>query len=216
MAQEVVSAALAPHAPQLDGDAFVSQTYKQLLHRAAGARGGLQACMVRLAAGVPKTKILAELQAAPKARSTARNLPDAQQPPTPATSPRAANPAAYGDSAAATRVNHVNELLALPDDQFLKAVYWNILGRPIDAQGEAVHAERLRQGWSRMFVVRAIHTSQEGQAVGRVLPGLRRALARYEKAQRRSLEGWYRRSVLGAESDLPSNRMLRAVYRSIC
>jgi hypothetical protein len=57
--------------------------------------------------------------------------------------------------------------------------------------------------------------SEEGKAHGIKLAGLRKALERYAKAQRRSWGGWYFRSVLGVESDLPLERQLRAAHMAL-
>lgn len=118
--------------------------------------------------------------------------------------------------AASAPAAHVSALLAAADDRaFLEAAYLQLLGRPIDAEGLTTHAQLLRQGWSRSYVVRELHRSPEGQQAGITLAGLQIVITRYSKAQRRSWSGWYWRHVKGVESDLPRDREMRAIYRHL-
>jgi hypothetical protein len=63
-------------------------------------------------------------------------------------------------------------------------------------------------------MVKGMAMSEEGRAMQTKLPGLSKALKLYAKAQRRSWGGWYYRSVLGVESDLPLERQLRAANQA--
>ena len=112
-------------------------------------------------------------------------------------------------------VAHINELLELDGIPFIKAAYVALLGREVDEEGGGNYARRLRDGWSKMSLVKGMAWSEEGKALGKKLPGLATALTRYAKAQRRSWGGWYYRSVLGVESDLPLERQLRAAHQAL-
>jgi len=217
--------AMEPSMMALDDDAFVRQAYLRLLGRAADAVG-LQGYLEQLQQGVDRTVIYQDLARseeairyearrqqmrksmtvyAPAARSTAVV-------PMPTWWPAQSSVSWEGP---APEVAHVNELLELDGVAFIKAAYIALLGREVDSEGGQVYLQRLRDGWSRMSIVKNLCTSEEGKTFGSRLPGLSVALSRYAKAQRRSWGGWYYRSVLGVESDLPMERHLRATHLAL-
>ena len=123
---------------------------------------------------------------------------------------QAALQASVADLPVRPRAGHVNELLDLPFDDFVKTAYVSVLDRKADPEGLALYAGLLKQGWSRSYVLCELLNSDEGRGLAVSLPGLKGLARRYPKAQARSLRGWYHRSVKGAESDLPQDRALRA------
>ena len=107
--------------------------------------------------------------------------------------------------------SNVAELLALDGGAFVMAAYMATLGRSADEGGYNHYLHLLDTGWSKMHVLSSLLASEEGKATVVNLDGLDARLKAYHKAQRRSWGGWYYRSVLGVESDLPSERQLRTV-----
>jgi hypothetical protein len=107
-------------------------------------------------------------------------------------------------------VNHVNDLLALRVEAFVRAAYLAILHREADPEGLVLYTDLLQQGWSRSYVLSELVTSEEGRSLKSGLRGLKPLVKRYRRGQSRSWFGWYHRAVKGAESDLPQDRLLRA------
>lgn len=218
--------AMEPGLMKLDDEAFVRQAFLRLLGRGADPEG-LKAYLAQLMQGVSREEIYQALAAseeaqryearrqqmrkglavfAPALRHASAMVPMPQWWPSRA-------PVSW--EGPATQVAHVNELLDLEGVAFVKAAYVALLGREVDTEGGQVYLQRLRDGWSRMSLVKALSESQEGKTFGPRLPGLAAALSRYKKAQRRSWGGWYYRSVLGVESDLPMERHLRATHLAL-
>ena len=71
---------------------------------------------------------------------------------------------------------HLNDLLHCDDEQFLANCYHFILGREPDGDGFADHITALRNGRSRIKVVRGFVRSREGRIRGEKVVGLRAAL----------------------------------------
>lgn len=217
--------AMEPGMMQLDDEAFVRQAYLRLLGRGADA-DGLRGYLEQLQQGVGRTEIYQILAASEEAqryearRQQMRRGMTLYAPP-PRSGAVVAAPSWWPAAAPVTwdgpaaEVAHVDELLELDGVAFVKAAYVAILGREVDTEGGTVYLQRLRDGWSRMSVVKNLFLSAEGQTRGARLAGLARALERYNKAQRRSWGGWYYRSVLGIESDLPIERHLRATHLAL-
>ena len=215
---------------QLDDEAFLRQVYLRLLGRTADAPG-LQGYLEQLQQGASRHDIYQELATSEEGqryearrRALRRNLTAV-----PSTLPMAQTPSAQtlavqppwlmapvdvwdGPTA---QVANVQELLDLEGTAFIKAAYLALLGREVDEEGGRNYARKLRGGWSKMSVVKGLAASDEARSFGPQLPGLRKALQRYAKAQQRSWGGWYYRSVLGVESDLPLERHLRAAHLAV-
>jgi hypothetical protein len=217
--------AMEPSMMALDDEAFVRQAYLRLLGRGADA-DGLSSYLQQLQHGLSRAEAYQALASSEEAqryearrqqmrRSLAVSAPMARSTammPAPTWWPALA-PVSWDGPA--PEVAHVNELLELEGADFVKAAYVALLGRGADVDGGNNYLKRLRDGWSRMSVVKGLHHSEEGKAFGQKLPGLAKALQRYNKAQRRSWGGWYHRSVLGIESDLPMERHLRATHLAL-
>lgn len=187
----------------IDDSAFLGAAYLALFGREVDP-SGLDNYLSQLCSGVSREQVLCELAASPEAVAFGRALPGMDD-------LFARQSALEAENAAAAQpVSHVNELMGLPVDQFLKAAYVAVLGREVDPEGFALYSDLLRQGWSRSYVLCELLASDEGRQLSVALPGLKGLARRYRKAQARSLRGWYHRSVKGAESDLPSDRLLRA------
>jgi hypothetical protein len=179
-------------------DAFLRAAYVHLLRREADP-SGLANYMDQLAKGCLREQVLVELATSPEGHQAGSSLPGLadllRKQPTVAPLPE---------------VNHVDHLLAVDSEAFVRAAYLAILHREADPEGLALYTDLLQQGWSRSYVLNELVTSEEGRSLKPDLRGLIPLLKRYRKAQLRSWLGWYHRAVKGAESDLPQDRLLRA------
>jgi hypothetical protein len=211
----------------LDDEAFLRQVYLRLLGRAADAPG-LQGYLEQLQQGASRHDIYQELATSEEGqryearrRALRRNLTVVPQ-----AAPMAPSPVALAQpqwlpvlveswDEPTVQVASVQELLDLEGVAFIKAAYIALLGREVDEEGGTNYARKLRSGWSKMSIVKGLASSDEARQFGAQLPGLHSALQRYAKAQRRSWGGWYYRSVLGVESDLPLERSLRATHLAL-
>jgi len=217
--------AMEPSMMALDDEAFVRQAYLRLLGRGADA-DGLSSYLQQLQHGLSRAEAYQALASSEEAqryearrqqmrRSLAVSAPMARSTaimPAPTWWPALATVSWDGP---VFEVADIQELLELEGADFVKAAYVALLGRGADVDGGNNYLKRLRDGWSRMSVIKGLHHSEEGKAFGQKLPGLAKALQRYNKAQRRSWGGWYHRSVLGIESDLPMERHLRATHLAL-
>lgn len=213
---------------QLDDETFVRQAYLRLLGRSADPEG-FAGYLGQLRQGAARADIYQELATSEEAqryearrqalRRTLTVVQPSRQQPQGAlvVAPQQWLPALQPPQwdGPTQQVGSVNELLDLEGTAFIKAAYLALLGREVDEEGGNSYARRLRDGWSKMSLVKGLALSDEGRAHGMKLAGLRKALARYAKAQRRSWGGWYTRSVLGVESDLPLERQLRAANMAL-
>ena len=219
--------AMDPGMMALDDEAFVKQAYLRLLGRGVDPQG-LSSYLQELQQGVSRAEVYQALASSEEAqryesrrqqmrRSVAVSSTMARSRamvPAPMWWPAPVSVSVAWDGPA-PQVANAQELLDLEGADFVKAAYVALLGREVDAAGGDNYIRRLRDGWSRMSIVKGLCTSDEGKAHDRRLPGLDKALARYNKAQRRSWAGWYQRSVLGVESDLPMERHLRATHLAL-
>ncbi len=216
---------MEPSMLSLGDEDFVRQAYLRLLGRGADAEG-FKGYMEQLQQGVSRIDIYQVLASSEEAqRYEARRQQMRKSMAVYAPAPRSASlvtmpswlPAAAPVSwdSPTAQVGHANELLELEGAAFIKAAYLALLGREVDMEGGQLYLQRMRDGWSRMSIVRSLCMSEEGKAFGQRLAGLGKALSRYKKAQRRSWGGWYYRSVLGVESDLPMERHLRATHLAL-
>jgi hypothetical protein len=71
-----------------------------------------------------------------------------------------------------TKITHLDELLQLDDEQFVRAVYRTLFGRPVDPGGLVNYLRRLREGTSKLDIVVELRASEEGRARNAHLPGL--------------------------------------------
>ena len=209
----------------LDSEAFIRQAYLRLLGRGADA-DGLKGYLEQLQQGVSREEIYQALATSEEAQhheSRRQMLRKGVSIYAPLVRSTSMAPAPMWRMAAAsvswdepsTHVADINDLLNLDGVAFIKAAYVALLGRSVDIEGGNFYLQRLRDGWSRMSIVKNLCMSKEGEAFGRRLPSLTGALLRYEKAQRPSWRGWYYRTVLGVESDMPIERYLRATHLAL-
>lgn len=71
---------------------------------------------------------------------------------------------------------HLDDLLKLHDEEFLRVAYRAILGREIDRSGAESYLRRLRSGDDRFEILASLRYSREGRRVSSQLPGLKKAL----------------------------------------
>jgi hypothetical protein len=183
----------------ISGDEFfLRAAYFNLLGRGIDPEG-LSNYIFQLARGCSREQVVFELATSPEGHQAGSSLPGLadllRKQPTVAPLPE---------------VNHVDHLLAVDSDAFVRAAYLAILHREADPEGLALYTDLVQQGWSRSDVLNELVTSEEGRTLKPDLRGLIPLLKRYRKAQLRSWVGWYHRAVKGAESDLPQDRLLRA------
>ncbi len=188
----------------LDGVEFVRSAYREVLGREADATG-LSDYTTRLSSGTSKQQLLADLRCDPEGRAFAAPLPGlddlvlvVQKSGTPPDD----------DVTAET----LDDLLALQGEVFVRAAYRVLFKRDPDPQGLKRYLELLRAGHSNMLVLKALYEAPEAREKSAQLAGLKTAIRNYDKAQRRSWKGWYYRAVLGAPSELPRDRELRALF----
>jgi hypothetical protein len=84
------------------------------------------------------------------------------------------------------RAESLADLLAWQDVNFVRCAYVTLLGRQPDPEGESTFTAMVRSGQSKLKVLRALRTSQEGRAHDPGIAGLDNALRRHE---RRSIPG---------------------------
>lgn len=205
----------------LDDSEFLKQAYLRLLGRIPDA-DGLRGYLEQLQTGAPKQAIYEALAASDEARNyearrqaLRRSVAPRLVAMAPAPTPTFFAPVVVPDYQPVPHVASLDELLELDGMVFVKAAYLALLGREADDAGLQNYLRILRDGWSKLHILKGLAGSDEGRAVGRELPGLKGALVRYQKAQRRSWGGWYYRSVLGVESDMPIERQLRAAHAAL-
>lgn len=183
----------------MNGVDFVQQAYRVVLGREADPTG-LRQYTERLAAGVSKSQLLADMRCDPEGQahdSKFEGLDDWVK--------------------LVQRQASVANLLAIHGELFVYAAYVALFQREPDPEGLARYMSLLKSGASRTFVLMELLNSREAREKSASLRGLVSAVALYKKAQRRSLRGWYCRNVLGAESDLPADQERRALaYRLRC
>jgi hypothetical protein len=206
----------------LDDTAFLKQAYLRLLGRVPDAEG-LRGYLEAMHQGQDRATIYQALASSDEAqryeaRRQALRRPPAVRPSVPSlAAPGSAffAPVVVETLAPVPEAKDMDALLALEGAVFVRAAYLALLGRDADDAGLQNYLGFLRDGWSKMHTLKGLSNSDEARAANRRLPGLQQALARYHKAQRRSWSGWYHRSVLGIESDMPIERQLRAAHAAL-
>lgn len=81
-----------------------------------------------------------------------------------------------GEEPKAKAARSAFQLSALWDREFVRSAYLTLLGREADPEGEALFTAQLRSGFAKSHILRALHSSDEGQRRGSSLPGLRSRL----------------------------------------
>jgi hypothetical protein len=183
----------------LDGDEFIRRAYLSLLGREPDA-AGMQAYVERLARGTTKTKIIADITADPEGQAYGAQLPGLAEV---IWQVRVRSGDFEGD---------LSEIMDLPDASFLQAAWRMVSTREFRKVDESLFRRYLAVGMSRIYVLKQVCLAA-GSSVPRV-PGLAKALKRYHIANQRTWRGWYMRTIRGVESDLPTERHVRALaYR---
>ena len=187
----------------LDGPSFVSEAYRQILGREPDA-DGMRHYGTRLASGIRKEQILADLRCDPEGQafaSAVAGLDDLV---------RSVQSGSRTNGSAAAPAS-LEDLFALDGRQFVEAAYEMLFRRAADPAGLARYCPLLMQGFSKLFVLDALYTSPEAREKEVRIPELEQRLRAYRKAQRPGWAGWHWRYVRGIESDLPRDREIRAV-----
>lgn len=177
----------------LEGAEFVRQAYRCVLGREADP-SGLSGYVQRLEAGTSRSQLVADLRCDPEGKAFDSKMP--------------------GLDDWVKLVQHkstVADVLTWHGPMFLVAAYVALFEREPDPDGLARYMGLLKAGASRTFVLTELANSPEAREKASDIRGLENAIAVYKKAQRKSWRGWYCRNVLGAESDLPSDRERRAM-----
>jgi hypothetical protein len=189
---------------QKEGTAFLQAAYLAILGREADPTG-LRHYAQRLASGDTREQVLADLRRDPEGKAFNAAIVGLDE-----LVARAAAPApAAAPAAAPHAVAHVNDLLVLHGESFLRAAYLAILHREVDPDGLRRYMDVLRSGYSRTHVLKELAASSEARAAPGAVPGLAALVAAYDRAQDGSWGGWYWRAVKGAESDLTPDRERR-------
>jgi hypothetical protein len=146
------------HLLGVDNRAFLAGAYLELMGRAIDPTG-FRDYMARLGDGIDRNQIWEELASSEECRNHALRRSALQ----PVASP--------------TVVRHVDDLLALERDHFVRAVYRALLGREADPTGLRDYVARLDGGDAKQRIIADICADPEGQAYGARLPGLDLLLA---------------------------------------
>lgn len=185
---------------KFEGIEFIIQAYREVLGREVDPTGSRD-CASRMASGTSKRQLLADLRCDPEGQKYAAPLTGLDE--------IVRQVQARGLSAAP--VTSLNDLLALHGHSFVRVAYLTLFKREPDTEGLERYVDLLRAGFSTLYVLKALYEAPEAREKKARLPGLKVALADYEKAQLRSWRGWYYRHVKGMPSELPRDRELRAL-----
>ncbi len=178
---------------KLEGADFVRQAYWVVLGREADPTG-LRDRVQQLEAGGAKSQVLADLHCDPEGQAFGAKL------------------SGLDDWVKLVQQQaSVSDLLMLHGDLFVMGAYVALFKREPDPDGFARYMALLRSGASRSFILMELFKSPEAREKSSNVRGLVSAIDLYCKAQRKSWGGWYRRNVLGVESDLPAARERRAL-----
>lgn len=105
-------------------------------------------------------------------------------------------------------------LMELHDREFVDCAYWTLLGRAADPDGLAHYRGHLRRGTPKAQLLWQLARSDEGQAHGASLPGLKAVFRLYRRA-RLPLFGWFIVLAGQAEGRSRAARRHRALENSI-
>ena len=108
----------------------------------------------------------------------------------------------------------LDELLICNDQQFVRCAYQTLLNREPDAEGLGYYLGRLRIGFSKLWILAQIRSSQESKARAPTLPWLDDAITRYRRGKY-PLIGWIFRRGRDSEDDHPVESKLERKLRSI-
>lgn len=110
----------------------------------------------------------------------------------------------------ATFVVKIADLLEFEEIPFVKQAYRSVLGRDPDPAGLEFYAMHLREGRSKMFVLKALRQSQEAKAHIPGVAGLDRAIRHYRLANLPGV-GRFIRLIFKADSESQLDRVFRSL-----
>jgi hypothetical protein len=140
------------HLQGLDNQTFLAKAYLELMGRAVDPTG-FRDYMARLGEGVVRDQIWEELASSEESRRHALRSSGLQ----PALAPAA--------------VRHVDDLLALEREHFVRSVYQTLLGREVDPTGLRDYLTRLDGGDKKQTIIADICADPVGQAFAARLRG---------------------------------------------
>lgn len=108
------------------------------------------------------------------------------------------------------RAPSLESLCRFADSDFVRCAFVTMLGRQPDTDGEAYYLHRLRQGDSKLSILRDMRSSREGRAHDPGIAGLDRALQAYRNATLPVI-GWVVRFITGHEGNSALERRLRVI-----
>ncbi|HZW14133.1 MAG TPA: DUF4214 domain-containing protein [Noviherbaspirillum sp.] len=108
----------------------------------------------------------------------------------------------------------LDDLMVSCDLEFVESAYRTVLARSPDPEGRQYYLSRLRAGVSKVQILAQLCLSTEGRASLRKVPGLAKAIRRYQIG-RMPLVGAIFRLLNGLEGDGPSERKLRSLENHV-
>ncbi len=108
----------------------------------------------------------------------------------------------------------LDELLTFHDQRFVRLAYQTLLGREPDPEGLDYYIRRLHRGFAKIGVLKQIHHSKEGQEYAANLPGLDKAIQRFQRRQY-PLIGWLFKQGDDEDSNHTTARKLRSIENHI-
>jgi hypothetical protein len=153
------------HLRGVEHRAFLAGAYLELMGRPIDPTG-FRDYMGRLGDGADRDLIWEELASSEECRNHALRRSALQ----PVTSP--------------TVIRHVDDLLALEREHFVRAIYRELLGREADPTGLRDYVARLDRGDAKYRIIADICEDPEGKAYGARLPGLDLLIAQDTLARR--------------------------------
>lgn len=112
------------------------------------------------------------------------------------------------------RVEGVEGLLSLWDEEFVDAAYTAILGRAPDEPGRAHHVHSIRTGVAKCEILRRIRESPEGHEAGADVPGLDDAIRKHRQSSK-TLGRRLLRFISGAKKFDARERARRALENQL-
>lgn len=103
--------------------------------------------------------------------------------------------------------NSAEELMALPDEDFIYCAYWTMLGRSADPDGFGHFRGKVRAGLSKADILLLLSRSSEGKVHNVYLPEVRELVRRQGLARHPWLGFFYRRHFKIAKDDAAARQL---------
>lgn len=113
-----------------------------------------------------------------------------------------------------TAKNSLDELLALEDQDFVRAAYVTLLGRPADQEGFWFYTQLLRAGERKAAIIARLARSAEAQSSGTDLPRLKSYVRAYQLSNMPVI-GWLFSMSRQSEGNSRTDRQLRKIERAV-